>query len=119
MRNAVLGTIIGLGLLIALWVGGPSESQAQLRVPSAERGGVATEGLQVVSVETVEGRQQLVMMDPKAQVLAVYQIDRSTGSISLKSVRAIRYDLLLEHFGSESTKLKPGDIRTLVEEQKK
>lgn len=115
MRNAVLGSIIGLGLLVALWSAKPSESQAQQRFPSGDRGGLVADGLQVVSSETIEGRQQVVLMEPRTKVLAVYQIDRATGSITLKSVRSIEFDLLIKDFGS--SKPKPSEIESLLKEQ--
>lgn len=117
MQKAVPGVIIGLLLLVVFGGSSTTETQAQLRVPPTEqRSPGLTDGVHVVSVETVDGRQQIVVLDPRTQVLAVYHIDKTTGGIALKSVRTIRFDLLMEEFGS--SKPKPGDIRSLIEEQK-
>ena len=44
--------------------------------------------------------------------MAVYHVDRATGKITLKSVRNVRWDLLLDEFNG--TNPAPREIRALV-----
>jgi len=58
------------------------------------------------------GGQQMVVIDPVLRVMAVYHVDSTSGKVSLKSVRNIKWDLLIEEFnGGEPS---PRDIRTLL-----
>ena len=47
------------------------------------------------------GRQMLLVIDPERQVLAVYHIETISGKVSLRSTRALGYDLQLEDFNAE------------------
>jgi hypothetical protein len=76
-------------------------------VPSGE--------LIALSCEAVEGRQQVTLIDPKARVMSVYHIDRSTGKITLKSVRNVHFDLLMEEYNGTSP--SPREIRALLEQK--
>ena len=83
-------------------------------IQGAERG-VASDQLIALSCETAEGRQQITLVDPKARVMSVYHIDRSTGEITLKSVRNVHWDLLMEEFNGTSP--SPRDIRALLDQR--
>jgi hypothetical protein len=62
-----------------------------------------------------EGRQQVTVIDPKSRVIAVYHVDRATGALSLKSVRNVHWDLLIEDFNSANP--TPREIRALTEKR--
>ena len=55
--------------------------------------------------------QQVTVVDPKSRVMSVYHIERATGKIELKSVRNIRWDLLMEEFNAVSP--LPREIRAM------
>ena len=55
------------------------------------------------------GFQQIVLVDPAKQTMAVYHIDPSRGEIHLKSVRKIDADFSIEEFNA--TEPTPTAIR--------
>lgn len=88
--------------------GQPAASQfasSQQVVPSGE--------LMALSHDLGEGRQQVTLIDPKARVMAVYHVERSSGQITLKSVRNVHWDLQMEEFNGNSP--SPRDLRALLD----
>ena len=73
------------------------------------------ESLVALSLEVGDGRQQITLIDSKSQVMAVYHVDKANGSISLRSVRKIAWDLVMEEFNSANP--TPRDIRALAEQR--
>ena len=114
MRKTVLGSIIGLGLIIVVLGWGYPLAQADPRNSAQDRG-VGGDSLQALSFDAGDGRQQVTVLDPKLKTLAVYHVDRATGAITLKSVRSMTWDLLMEDYNS--AKPTPGDIRSLSEQR--
>jgi hypothetical protein len=97
VRQAVLGFLVGAGLLTALasWLAPGNSVLAQhARAPASPDG-------DVIAVHwTAESKHQemMVLIDPRRKAMSVYQIDRNTGAITLKSVRQCEHDLLLRGF---------------------
>ncbi len=69
-------------------------------------------GLFVSTSPIDSGRQMLLVIDPERQVLAVYHIETISGEVSLRSTRALGYDLQLEDFNAEDP--KPAAIRKML-----
>lgn len=88
------------------------QAQAQRPVSQAERGQPGE--LLALSMD-VEGRQQVTVVDPRRQVLAVYHIDRNTGAIALRSVRNVQWDLVMEDFNSGAP--TPREIRSIADQR--
>lgn len=116
MRVAVWGIGLGFGLIIAAAVvcferaavcAQPPGGYVDKTVPAGQ--------LMALSAELGDGRQQITLIDPRTRVMSVYQIDRASGEISLKSVRSVHGDLLLDEFNSDSP--TPREIRTLLEKR--
>ena len=117
MRVAVWGVLVGTALTILIvraclqrtpaLAQGPSPRHAERFVPSGE--------LIALTCDADEGRQQVTVIDPKTRVMAVFHIERSTGKITLKSVRNVHWDLLMEEFNGTSP--SPGEIRALLEQR--
>lgn len=61
----------------------------------------AAPSLQVVASSTVNGTQQLVVLDQNLRSLAVYQVD-GVGNLHLRSVRTLVWDLRMEEFNGQS-----------------
>jgi len=59
-------------------------------------------GLTTVFSDVDERHGQLTLVDPRSRVVGVYHIDRSTGEISLKSVRNVNWDLQMMQFNSKT-----------------
>lgn len=111
MRGAWMGFgLVGLVLLIVAAV--YPEASAQRPVGVAERGQPGE--LLALSMD-VEGRQQVTVVDPRRQVMAVYHIDRNTGAINLRSVRNVQWDLVMEDFNSGSP--TPREIRSIADQR--
>ncbi len=53
-----------------------------------------------------------MMVDPNTRVMAVYHVDGSNGKVSLRSVRNLQWDLLIEEFNGGTP--SPREIRTLL-----
>jgi hypothetical protein len=109
----VFGVALGIAVVVLLvGVSMFSQAQAQRPVSQAERGQPGE--LLALSMD-VEGRQQVTVVDPRRQVLAVYHIDRNTGAISLRSVRNVQWDLVMEDFNSGAP--TPREIRSIADQR--
>lgn len=73
---------------------------------------VEMHGLFVSTSPIDPGRQMLLVIDPERQVLAVYHIENLTGEVSLRSTRALGYDLQLEDFNAKDP--KPAAIQKML-----
>ena len=62
-----------------------------------------TGGLWVSTSQIETGLQMLLVVDPETKVLAVYHIETSNGKVSLRSTRALGYDLQIENFNATLT----------------
>ena len=58
-------------------------------------------------------RQQLTVIEPRTHVLSVYHLDLATGSVTLKSVRNLSWDLQLDEFNG--IKPLPREIRAQMQ----
>ncbi len=119
MRAAVVGVVLGFCVILVGAVGFP-EAAAQKSAsplvshhPSAHQQ-TGSADLLALSAEA-EGRQQITVIDPKQKVLAVYHVDRTTGAVSLRSVRNLQWDLLIEDFNSANP--TPREIRALTQQR--
>jgi len=66
----------------------------------------------IVTSAVGDNRQQIVIADPIQQSLAVYHVDLSTGRIALKSVRHVRFDLLMTEFNTDPP--SPRELEALM-----
>ena len=98
--------------LIGLVVGG----DAWRTHVSAQPPAIGPSGELIALNSDVEaGRQQIVVIDPKSRVMSVYHIEHATGVISLKSVRNIHADLLMDEFNTDSP--LPKEIRAILDQR--
>ena len=68
------------------------------------------------SMQLADGRQQIAVIVPRTQSLAIYQVDPKTGAIALKSVRNMHWDLQMDEFNSGGNP-SPKEIRALLEQR--
>jgi hypothetical protein len=114
MKAAVIGALIGAGLTAVAFgepVGAP-RAAAQQASPY-EVG--ASHDLIALSAPGADNHLLLTIVDAKAKVVSVYQVDRANGEIALKSVRDINWDLRMMEFNG--VKPLPHEIRSLVEQR--
>jgi hypothetical protein len=98
-----------------LVVGGIGFSDARAQRPGSAERVASSPDLLAIGCDAGEGRQQITIVDPRQRVMAVYHIDRATGALSLRSVRNLHWDLLIEDFNSASP--TPREIRALKEQR--
>ncbi len=109
MKNAVLGFVVGVGLVALCYVGLFDASPA-VATPT---GSTSSGDLIAFTVPVGEHRQQLMLVDPRQHVVGVYHVDAASGQITLKSVRNVHFDLQLSEFNG--TAPSPREIRSLME----
>lgn len=111
MRNTLFGVSFVV-CLIGIVVGGDVwRSSLNAQPPVIRPQG----DLIALNSDVEAGRQQIVVIDPKSRVMSVYHIDHATGVISLKSVRSIGADLLMDEFNTESP--LPKEIRAILDQR--
>ena len=114
MRRAILGTLVGAGL-VALAVGlfnprGEVLAQRPVTYPP-------TNGGDLIAVPSSMGEkgQMLTVIDPRQRTIGVYTIDPASGKIALRSVRNILWDLQMADFNSDNP--LPREIRLQLEQR--
>jgi hypothetical protein len=112
MRALVGGVILGLGLLV---IGAAGLSEAQTARPVSQERIAVSPDLLALGFDAGDGRQQITVIDPRQRVMAVYQVDRATGALALRSVRNLQWDLLIEDFNSD--KPTPREVRALTQQR--
>ena len=93
-------------LLVLLWNWQPAT--AAPLIPT----GMPGAGL-ITHVQDVDGRPlRVIVIDPAARVMGVYDISRDTGEIQLKSIRDLSADLQMLEFNSGAP--SPADIKNSI-----
>jgi len=87
-----------------------------LRKPSSvfaqQRGLPVSSGLVIHSVTATGGGQLMIMVEPSTRMMAVYHVDGASGKVSLRSVRNLQWDLLIENFNGGNP--SPEEIRNML-----
>jgi hypothetical protein len=114
MRRVILGTLIGIGVVIAV---AAAEPRGDVFPPRAASVGSPVAGSDLIVVPAILGDrvQVLSVVDPRQRVLCVYHIELATGKITLKSVRKLEWDLQIRDLNND--KPLPDEIRPLVEQK--
>ncbi len=116
MKRTMLGTLVGVGLVAAVVAVAEQRGEvfAQRPAPAAMPSGAAA-GTELIVVPMTLGErgQMLTVVDPRLRALCVYHIDAASGTITLKSVRKIEWDLQITHLNND--KPLPQEIRSLLE----
>ncbi len=112
MRSMMVVGALFVACLIGIVVGGDAwrihaNAQPPVTRPTGE--------LIALNSDVEQGRQQIVVIDTKSRVMSVYHIEHATGVISLKSVRNIHADLLMDEFNTESP--LPKEIRAILDQR--
>ncbi|MGN6547838.1 MAG: hypothetical protein ACTHK7_22575 [Aureliella sp.] len=111
MRTAIFSGTLALGLVAATWLEVFSQQAAPVLPGASAQSSAASGETQVLSTLLPSGVQQVVVVDARAQTMAVYHIEPLTGKIQLKSVRNLRLDLAMEEFNA--TTPLPSEMRLL------
>jgi hypothetical protein len=102
MKMTVLGALVG-GVLVAVVAGvAPDGDAVFAQRPAVDRFSTTRSDLIALS-ETIDHKyQQVTLIDPKSQVMSVYHIELSSGTIALRSVRNFHWDLRMMDFNGAS-----------------
>ncbi len=120
MHKAVWGLLLAAGLGSLIWSSAFRREAAAQRPPGSQLAPNRIQhitsgqnGLLALGFEEDGAAPQVVIVDPNTRAMSVYQIDRTSGEITLKSVRNVRWDLQMEEFNGVSP--TPSEIRSLLE----
>ena len=114
MRIAGYGIVIGIAVCAVALAAEFPQTHAQRTTP--ERASAADQ-LIALPFEAADGKQQVTIVDPRTRVIAVYQVDKVSGSLALRSVRNVHWDLLMEEYNTSHGSPTPRDIRALAEQR--
>jgi hypothetical protein len=112
MRRVILGLLVGTGVLalvVGLW-DRHQEVMAQHVAPAAQTCPLPITGGELIAVPSPMGEKGQMLT-----VMGVYWIEAATGKITLRSVRNIRFDLMMTDFNGENP--LPREIRLQLEQR--
>lgn len=109
-RFGNVGWLFAFGIII-MWVASSSSRDSAMAQPAHSFSANPDDLLIAIPSSDNGGAQMVTVLDPKLRSMGVYQIDRATGEITLRSVRSIRWDLQMEEFNTHSP--KPREIRSM------
>lgn len=115
LRGLIAGISVGIALAIGVawfWQS-PGAAQAQQPAPDPRQARIPGGELMVFALPGKEGQQQVTVVDPRQRVIGLYLLDSTSGEISLKGVRRIDGDLMMEEFNSTSP--TPREIRAILQ----
>jgi hypothetical protein len=114
MKQAILGTLVVVGLVAAVFCTIGRNDQAMAQQHGAN-GPAGSGDLIVVPIVSGEKGQVLSIVDPRQRMLCVYRIDPVTGKIALKSARNLNWDLQMTYLNNEAP--LPQEIQSLLEQR--
>jgi hypothetical protein len=112
MRVAAIAVLLAAAIVVVACGVTVGRQNAYAQRHTGPSGGVQDVELIAFTSDSAEGVQQLIVIDPKTHVLSVYHVPRSTGQVTLKSVRNIHWDLQMDEFNGEAP--SPREIRSLL-----
>src|SRR3990170_4039100 len=111
MKIVALGCLAVVVLAVLFLAASPDGRTAWGQQAAPGGAGFSDRGL-IVLGETIEQRyQQLTVIDPKREVVSVYHVDLTSGTIALCSVRNIHWDLQMSDYNGQ--KPLPREIQAL------
>ena len=91
--------------------GGMAAQRAGRSLPSGP--GDSTSPLWMQATPLDDGRQMLLMVDQQNRTLAIYHVDPAAGTLTLKSTRDVRWDLMVEDFNCQEP--RPSALKKMLE----
>jgi len=126
MKRAILGLLVGIGVVVLAIGLLDRRQEIMAQHPYTQTGysqvapqpppayGAGGELIAVPSPMSDKG-QLLTVIDPRQQTMGVYWIEATTGKITLRSVRNIRYDLMMMDFNGDNP--LPREIRAQLDQR--
>jgi hypothetical protein len=99
----MMATILGRG--------GMAAQRAGRALPAA---GTEQSGpLWTLATPLDDGRQMLLVVDQQNRTMAIYHVDPANGTLTLKSTRDVRWDLMVEDFNCQEP--RPSALKKMLE----
>ncbi|MGD9644837.1 MAG: hypothetical protein AB7U73_03940 [Pirellulales bacterium] len=114
MRSALGGALVCAMVLALAWMPPAADNVAAQQMTGSAQAGPGS--LIALSHTAANNRQQVTIIDPVKQVMSVYHIEPEEGTIELKSVRKIAWDMEMVQFNG--TTPLPADIHKLLEQSR-
>ena len=102
--TVVVATIFGNG--------GMAAQRAGRSLPGAGSGDQSGP-LWTLATPLDDGRQMLLVVDQQNRTMAIYHVDPATGTLTLKSTRDVRWDLMVEDFNCQEP--RPSALKKMLE----
>jgi hypothetical protein len=115
MKRTMLGAVAGAGLVLAASLGWNWATQVSAQRPAPQPASSETSGWVVVPTTLGDKGQLITVIDPRQQAMAVYYLDFTSGKITLRSARTLRWDLQMTYLNNEPP--LPQEIRGLLEQR--
>lgn len=115
MRLRVVGATVIAGMVVVAFglVSIGQEALPGPRNPSPPK--LGEPGLIAISAEAGPQLQQITVISPQREVMAVYHVDTTSGKIALRSVRSIHWDLQMIEFNAQNP--TPREIQAVFQSQ--
>ena len=113
--NDTLGRRVGwsAAMATALMLGFAAVATSQTPTPRPHPTPAAGAGLWVSDSPLDDGRRLLIVIDPATRHAAVYHVDPASGSLTLKSVRDISWDLAVDEFNAQEP--RPAVLKKMLD----
>jgi hypothetical protein len=98
---------------VALVLGFAAVATSQGPAPRPHAAQAAGAGLWVSDSPLDDGRRLLIVIDPATRHAAVYHVDPASGSLTLKSVRDISWDLAVDEFNAQEP--RPAALKKMLD----
>ena len=105
------GLLAGLTLLAFSGSGSLAAQRPARQLPTGMADQPGT--LWTLATPLDDGRQMLLLVDQQNRSLAIYHVDPAGGTLTLKSTRDVRWDLMVEDFNAQEP--KPSSLKKMLE----
>jgi hypothetical protein len=112
-RGLIAAGCVGGAVAIAtlLGTGGMAAQRAGRSLPAGPND--PSGSLWTLATPLDDGRQMLLMVDQQNRTLAIYHVDPAAGTLTLKSTRDVRWDLMVEDFNCQEP--RPSALKKMLE----
>jgi len=105
------GCLCGVFAVAVLGSGGMAAQRAGRSLPAgpSDQSGA----LWTLATPLDDGRQMLLVVDQQNRSMAIYHVEPASGTLTLKSTRDIRWDLMVEDFNGQEP--RPAALKKMLE----
>ena len=112
MSKTAWSLLVLVAFVVGLAVAGLQSSSVSGQRTNPAGESVSAPGELIAISNPTQVGHQLTIVDPRLRVICVYQVDRSSGQLTLKSVRNVHWDMMMDEFNGMSP--SPKEIRATL-----